>query len=173
MTILIVENDPSLQEILAELVTSEIAEAEIVTCDNLDDAVRAIHALPAPAAILADGMFPTWSREKMGSLSNPPRPNWIGVIGWAVKKHIPVIVLTGAAEVAEHARRVGVPAYLKPQETHAAIAHLCRLVLPAAVRENPVIAEVDATNKRLGNRRRKPKDAVVAIDGEADATGEP
>jgi len=51
MKILIVEDDPSLREILAELVQAEISDAEIIEADNLDDAVKIICS-PEPGACL-------------------------------------------------------------------------------------------------------------------------
>jgi CheY-like chemotaxis protein len=158
MKLLIVEDDPSLREILVELVQGEIPEAEIVAADNLDDAVRLLH----PAAdcgvltvdgILTDGTFPTWPERTLPRPWNHPAPNWIGLAGWAEKKHIPLVVLTGAGEVFEHARRVGVPVFMKPLETHRAVACLRALVVPKALRENPVVAEVDLDNE--GAKRRK------------------
>ena len=87
MKLLIVEDDPSLREILAELVQAEISDAEILEADNLDDAVKTICSpeprvpnpesrvpnpesrAPSPepqaavAAILTDGTFPTWPQK--------------------------------------------------------------------------------------------------------------
>jgi CheY-like chemotaxis protein len=181
MKLLIVEDDPSLGEILVELVQGEIPDAEILEADNLDDAVAIICSpeprvpnpesrVPNPesrppspepraavAAILTDGTFPTWpralSRFRTVDELNGPRPNWIGLAGWAEKKHIPIVVLTGAGEVFEHARRVGVPVFMKPLETHRAIACLRALVVPKALRENPVVAEVDLENEELKRRK--------------------
>ena len=152
MKILIVEDDPNLREILAELVQAEIPEAEIVETDNLDDAVAALHAQDI-AGILSDGSFPTWPERTLPRPWNHPAPNWIGLAGWAEKKHVPLVVLTGAREVAEHARRVGVPVFMKPLEVHKAIACLRALVVPKAVRENPVVAEVDLDNEEAKRRK--------------------
>jgi len=151
MKILIVEDDPNLREILAELVQAEIPEAEIVETDNLDDAVRVMHTQNL-AGILTDGSFPTWPERTLPRPWNHPAPNWIGLAGWAEKKHVPLVVLTGAREVAEHARRVGVPVFMKPLEVHKAIACLRALVVPKALRENPVVAEVDLDNEEVKSR---------------------
>ena len=176
--ILIVEDDPNLQEILAELIKAEIPEAETVTCDNLNDAVGIIcspdpqHPTPstqhlsAVAGILTDGTFPTWPAV-VSDLWNKPRPNWIALAGWAEKRHIPLVVLTGAGEVADHARRVRVPVFMKSLETHAAIARLRELVVPKALRENPAVAEMDGENEEVKSRKLKVEGPV------ADATGEP
>jgi CheY-like chemotaxis protein len=168
MKLLIVEDDPSLRELLTELVQGEIPEAEILEADNLDDAVKAICSpesrtptpeprVPSPeprpgiAGILTDGTFPTWPQKVLPtSIWNASRPNWVGLAGWAEKKHIPIVVLTGAAEVAEHARRVGVPVFMKPLEVHRAIACLRALVVPKALRENPAIANQNHKNERIG-----------------------
>ena len=164
MKLLIVEDDPSLREILVELVQAEISDAEIIEADNLDDAV-AIICSPEPgtpsaesrsgiAGILTDGTFPTWPQKVLPtSVWNASRPNWIGLAGWAEKKHIPIVVLTGAGDVAEHARRVGVPVFMKPLETHRAIACLRALVVPKALRENPAVAEVDLENEEAKRRK--------------------
>jgi len=178
MKLLIVEDDPSLREILVELVQAEISDAEIIEADNLDDAVKIICSpeprVPSPesrvpnpesrapnpepraavAAILTDGTFPTWPQKVLPtSVWNASRPNWIGLAGWAEKKHIPIVVLTGAGDVAEHARRVGVPVFMKPLETHRAIACLRALVVPKALRENPAVAEVDLENEEAKRRK--------------------
>jgi hypothetical protein len=76
-------------------------------------------------------------------------------------------VFTGAGEVAEHARRVGVPVFMKPMEVHRAIACLRALVLPKSVRENPAVAEMDEQNEEVKSRKLKVEGPV------ADATGEP
>jgi len=179
MKLLIVEDDPNLGEILAELIQAEIPEAEIVEADNLDDAVKAICSPEPPvpslrsqvrsgsdhrspeigpesrtglAGILTDGTFPTWAERTLPRPWNHPAPNWVGLAGWAEKKHIPLVVLTGAGEVAEHARRVGVPVFMKPLEVHKAIACLRALVVPKALRENPVVAEVDLDNEEVKSR---------------------
>ena len=159
MKLLIVEDDPSLLKVLAELVQAEIPEAEIIAADNLDDAVRLLHpaadcGLSTVDAILTDGTFPTYSWRIPDSW-NQPKPNWIGLAGWAEKKHIPFVVLTGAGDVAEHARRVGVPAFMKPMEVHRAIACLRALVVPKALRENPAVGEMDELNARIGKPKRK------------------
>ena len=169
MKLLIVEDDPSLLKVLTELVQAEIPEAEIIAADNLDDAVKAICSpesrVPSPepraavAAILSDGTCPTWAERTLPRPWNHPAPNWIALAGWAEKKHIPFVVLTGAGDVAEHARRVGVPVFMKPLETHRAIACLRALVVPKALRENPVVGEVNHENER--------------INPLPDATGEP
>ena len=166
MKILIVEDDPSLREILAELLPGEIPEAEIVAADNLDDAVRVIHT-QSIAGILTDGTFPTWAERMLPRPWNHPAPNWVGLAGWAEKRHIPLVVLTGAGEVAEHARRVRVPVFMKPLEVHRAIACLRALVVPKSVRENPAVADVDAENEEIKSRKLKVEGPV------ADATGEP
>jgi len=159
MKILIVEDDPSLREILAELVQAEIPEAEIIEADNLDDAVRLLHpaadcGLSTIDAILTDGSFPTWPQKVLPtSIWNASRPNWIGLAGWAEKKHIPLVVLTGAGDVADHARRVGVAVFVKPLEVHRAIACLRALVVPKALRENPVVAEMDLENEEAKRRK--------------------
>ena len=106
---------------------------------------------PGIAGILTDGTFPTWPRI-VSDLWNRPRPNWVGLAGWAARKRIPLVVLTGAGEVAEHARRVGVPVFMKPLEVHKAIACLRALVVPKALRENPVVAEVDLENEKVKSR---------------------
>jgi len=160
MKILIVEDVPSLREILAELVQAEIPEAEIVAADNLDDAVRLLHPatdcrLSTVDGILTDGTFPTWPERTLPRPWNHPAPNWVGLAGWAEKKHLPLVVLTGAGDVAEHARRVGVPVFMKPMEVHRAIACLRALVVPKAVRENPAVSEVDELNGRIGKPKRK------------------
>jgi len=157
MKLLIVEDDPSLLKVLAELVQAEIPEAEIIEADNLDDAVRLLHpaadcGLSTVDGILTDGTFPTWRRLRIDNAWNQPKPNWIGLAGWAEKRHIPLVVLTGAGEVAEHARRVGVPVFMKPLEVHRAIARLRALIVPKAVRENPVVAEVDLENDEVKSR---------------------
>jgi CheY-like chemotaxis protein len=177
MKLLIVEDDPSLRKVLTELLQAEISDAEILAADNLDDAVRAICSpesrvpnpesrVPSPesrapspepraavAAILTDGTFPTWAERTLARPWNQPRANWIGLAGWAEKKHIPIVVLTGAGDVAEHARRVGVPVFMKPLETHRAIACLRALVVPKALRENPVVAEMDLDNEEVKRRK--------------------
>ena len=189
MKLLIVEDDPSLREILAELVQAEIPEAEIIEADNLDDAVAIICSpespisgpdlsgpsestnrtrvpspeprVPSPesrtgiAGILSDGTFPTWRRLRIDNAWNQPKPNWLGLAGWAARKRIPIVVLTGAGDVAEHARRVGVPVFMKPLEVHKAIACLRALVVPKALRENPVVDEMDELNARIGKPKRK------------------
>lgn len=164
MKLLIVEDDPNLQEILAELIKAEIPEAEIIEADNLDDAVRLLHpaadcGLSTVDGVLTDGTFPTWpralSRFRTADELNGPRPNWIGIAGWAEKRHIPLVVLTGAGEVAEHARRVRVPVFMKPLETHAAIARLRELVVPKALRENPAVADVNHENERIEPEEQK------------------
>ena len=157
MKLLIVEDDPSLRTILAELVQGEIPEAEIIEADNLDDAVRLLHpaadcGLSTVDAILTDGTFPTWAERTLPRPWNHPAPNWIGLAGWAARKRIPIVVLTGAGEVFEHARRVGVPVFMKPLEVHRAIACLRALVVPKAVRENPAVAEVDLENEEVKSR---------------------
>jgi len=157
MKLLIVEDDPSLLKVLAELVQAEIPEAEIIAADNLDDAVRLLHpaadcGLSTVDAILTDGTFPTWPQGRMAPELNWLRPNWIGLAGWAEKKHIPIVVLTGAGDVAEHARRVGVPVFMKPLEVHKAIARLRALIVPKALRENPAVAEVDLDNEEVKSR---------------------
>jgi len=176
MKLLIVEDDPSLLKVLAELVQAEIPEAEIIAADNLDAAVAAICSpesrapspesrapspeprVPSPesrpgiAGILTEGTFPTWAERTLPRPWNHPAPNWIGLAGWAEKKHIPIVVLTGAGDVADHARRVGVPVFMKPLEVHKAIARLRALVVPKAVRENPVVAEVDLDNEEVKSR---------------------
>ena len=200
MKLLIVEDDPSLLKVLAELVQAEIPEAEIIAADNLDDAVKAICSpespiagpirigpsestdrtrvpspesrgpspeprVPSPesraglAGILSDGTFPTWAERTLPRPWNHPAPNWVGLAGWAEKKHIPLVVLTGAGDVAEHARRVGVPVFTKPLEVHKAIAWLRALVVPKALRENPAVTDVNHENER--------------INPLPDATGEP
>jgi len=175
MKLLIVEDDPSLRKVLAELLQAEISDAEILEADNLDDAVAIICSpesrapslpaqagpeprVPSPesrssiAGILTDGTFPTYSWRIPDSW-NQPKPNWVGLAGWAEKRHIPLVVLTGAGEVAEHARRVGVPVFMKPLEVHKAIACLRALVVPKALRENPVVAEVDLDNEEAKRRK--------------------
>jgi len=176
MKLLIVEDDPSLLKVLAELVQAEIPEAEIIAADNLDAAVAAICSpesrapspesrapspeprVPSPesrpgiAGILTDGTFPTWRRLRIDNAWNQPKPNWVGLAGWAARKRIPIVVLTGAGDVAEHARRVGVPVFMKPLEVHRAIACLRALVVPKAVRENPAVAEVDLENEEVKSR---------------------
>jgi CheY-like chemotaxis protein len=178
MKILIVEDDPSLRKVLTELVQTEILDAEILEADNLDDAVKIICSpesrIPSPesrvpspesrapspdpraavAAILTDGTFPTWPQKVLPtSVWNASRPNWIGLAGWAEKKHIPLVVLTGAGEVFDHARRVGVPVFMKPLQVHRAIASLRALVVPKGLRENPVVAEVDLENEEAKRRK--------------------
>jgi CheY-like chemotaxis protein len=165
MKILIVEDDHNLQEILAEFVRAEIPEAEIVEADNLDDAVRLLHpAVPCNLSpvtgILTDGTFSTWAERTLPRPWNRPAPNWVGLAGWAEKKHIPLVVLTGAAEIAEHVRRVGVPVFMKPLEVHRAIACLRALVVPKPLRENPVVAEMDAENEKVKSRKLKVERAV-------------
>jgi CheY-like chemotaxis protein len=179
MKLLIVEDDPSLRTILAELVQGEIPEAEIIEADNLDDAVRLLHpaadcGLSTVDAILTDGTFPTWPRI-VSDLWNRPRPNWVGLAGWAEKKHIPMVVLTGAGEVAEHARRVGVPVFTKPLEVHRAIACLRALVVPKALRENPAVAEVDLDNEEVKSRPvpNRGREKLKVEGPVADATREP
>jgi DNA-binding NtrC family response regulator len=159
MKILIVEDDHNLQEILAELIKAEIPEAETFIRDNLNDAVEVI-AFGNIAGVLTDGTFPTWPQQILPRPWNHPQPNWVGLVGWAVKKHVPIVVLTGAGEVAEHARRVRVPVFMKPLETHAAIARLRELVVPKALRENPVVAEMDAENEKVKSRKLKVERAV-------------
>jgi CheY-like chemotaxis protein len=178
MKILIVEDDPGLRRLLAELVRREIVEAEILEADNLDRAVALIDS-EGPAAVLSDGTFPTWPARGGDQTWNNPRPNWVGLAGWADKKHIPLVVLTGAGDVAEHARRVGVPVFMKPLETHRAIACLRALVVPKALRENPVVAEVDLENEEVKSRpvpnrgREKsprPEPGSGKVEEEKDAT---
>jgi CheY-like chemotaxis protein len=152
MKLLIVEDDPSLREILAELVQGEIPEAETFVRDNLNDAVEVIN-YKTIAGILTDGTFPTYPQGLVSGHWNRPKPNWVGLAGWAEKKHIPLVVLTGAGEVAEHARRVGVPVFMKPLEVHKAIACLRALVVPKALRENPAVAEVDLDNEEVKRRK--------------------
>jgi CheY-like chemotaxis protein len=159
MKLLIVEDDPSLRKVLTELVQTEISDAEIIEADNLDDAVRLLHpaadcGLLTVDGILTDGTFPTWPQKVLPtSIWNASRPNWIGLAGWAEKKHIPLVVLTGAGEVFDHARRVGVPVFMKPLETHRAIACLRALVVPKALRENPVVTEMDEANEEAKRRK--------------------
>ena len=158
MKLLIVEDDPSLRKLLVELVQGEIPEAEIVAADNLDDAVHLLHpaadcGLSTVDGILTDGTFPTWAERTLARPWNQPRANWIGLAGWAEKKHIPLVVLTGAGEVADHARRVGVPVFMKPLEVHRAIACLRALVVPKALRENPVVTEMDEANEEAKRRK--------------------
>jgi DNA-binding response OmpR family regulator len=157
MKILIVEDDPGLRGLLAELVRREILEAEILEADNLDRAVALIDS-ESPAGVLSDGTFPTWPAHAGDQTWNNPRPNWVGLAGWADKKHIPLVVLTGAGEVAEHARRVGVAVFMKPFETYRAVACLRAQLIPRALRENPAVAEMDQANE------------ITALP---DATGEP
>jgi CheY-like chemotaxis protein len=164
MKLLIVEDDPSLRKVLVEFVQGKISDAEVIEADNLDDAVRLLHptadcGLSTVDAILTDGTFPTWAERTLPRPWNHPAPNWIALAGWAEKRHIPLVVLTGAGEVAEHARRVGVPVFMKPMEVHRAIACLRALVVPKAVRENPMVPDVNHENERIGPV--------------ADATGEP
>jgi len=182
MKLLIVEDDPSLLKVLAELVQAEIPEAEIIAADNLDDAVKIICSpesrapslpaqagpeprVPSPesrssiAGILTDGTFPTWRRLRIDNAWNQPKPNWVGLAGWAARKRIPIVVLTGAGEMAEHARRVGVPVFMKPLEVHRAIARLRALVVPKALRENPAVTNQNHKNEEqrrkweVGNRK--------------------
>jgi len=149
MKLLIVEDDPSLRSLLAELVQGEIPEAETFVRDNLNDAVDVIN-YKTIAGILTDGTFPTYPQGLVSAQWNRPKPNWIGLAGWAEKKHIPIVVLTGAGDVADHACRVGVPVFMKPLQVHKAIARLRALVVPKAVRENPVVGEVNHENERIG-----------------------
>jgi CheY-like chemotaxis protein len=145
MKLLIVEDDPSLRSLLAELVQGEIPEAETFVRDNLNDAVDVIN-YKTIAGILTDGTFPTYPQGLVSAQWNRPKPNWIGLAGWAEKKHIPIVVLTGAGDVADHACRVGVPVFMKPLQVHKAIACLRALVVPKAVRENPVVANQNHKN---------------------------
>jgi len=177
MKLLIVEDDPSLRKVLTELLQTEISDAEILEADNLDDAVKIICSpeprvpnpesrVPSPesrppsaesrsgiAGILTDGTFPTWPERTLPRPWNHPAPNWVGLAGWAEKKHIPLVVLTGAEDVADHARRVRVPVFMKPLEVHKAIARLRALVVPKALRENPAVAEVDLDNEETKRRK--------------------
>lgn len=159
MKILIVEDDPNLQETLAELIKGEIPEAETFIRDNLNDAVEVI-AFGNIAGILTDGTFPTWPQQILPRPWNHPQPNWVGLVGWAVKRHVPIVVLTGAGEVADHARRVGVPVFMKPLNVHAAIARLRELVVPKSLRENPAVTNQNHKNEKSEVRSQESEDGA-------------
>ena len=135
---------------------------------------------PASPGSYCDGTFPTWAERTLPRPWNHPAPNWVGLAGWAEKKHIPLVVLTGAGDVAEHACRVGVPVFMKPLGTHDAIAALAaevrrqksedRMDLPGSPSGNPVVNGVDLENERL---EEDPSPESRVPSPEPDATGEP
>jgi len=112
-----------------------LSEAErgcqVVEADNLDDAVKFLapgtrHLEPETcrvSGVLCDGTFPAFPNDKIpfDSPHNRPRIMWPQVLGYATKRGIPFVLLTGDPDQVEHAQSRGVPAFMKPEGTGAAI----------------------------------------------------
>lgn len=123
MTILIVEDDPSVRELLVALISHRARHATILTADNLDDAVRLLHpqisqitqsgglvsaqSASSVDAVLCDGTFPAFPNRmiRFDSPHNAPRIMWQQLLGYANKRGIPFVLLTGQASEIEYAKR--------------------------------------------------------------------
>jgi len=150
MKILIVEDDPQVAEVLAELFRIQPpiqsgARVRILEATNLDDAVV---LLDQADAVLCDGTFPTGresvplrpggSRQSADDFPTPesriatpradwnshPRLNWPQVAGLAEQRGIPFVLFSGDEDEVIRAKLRGLAAFSKPFGAPAAIAHL-------------------------------------------------
>jgi DNA-binding NtrC family response regulator len=106
MRILIVDDDASIRECVGEQL--RLRGHEPVVAADLSGAMRVLRT-EAIDALVADGLLPA------GDPQETPMGSWgILLVLYARLRGIPGALLTGYDHVAEEARRVGVPALLKP-----------------------------------------------------------
>jgi len=149
MKILIIEDDPSLREMLAITVAKrldpkfELAKMEtfahvqryfvgmhtLLLAENLGEALR---MLPGADGVLCDGTFPTSGRTSpaFGGL----RQNWPAVLGATSKRGIPFALLSGDDALVTRAKLQGMAAFAKPMETASAINWLFEAIESRAAR---------------------------------------
>lgn len=116
MNILIIEDDPTLRDVLREFVAQRKPE-RIHTAAALSMA-RAVLEHEEIDAVLCDGRFPS---HHGATALHAQRENWPYVAGLCEKKRIRFAVLSGSEETVTRAKVSGYAAFRKPLETRHAI----------------------------------------------------
>lgn len=135
MKLLIIEDEPSLGELLQDLVlmadrkTHRLIEA-VFLAENLDDAERVLDGFERGDAVICDGRFPTGqplptvTRAQAGAQAKKhfhelPRTNWPHITGICEKHGFAFLLYSGDAEMVERAEKSGLAALPKPSPAEA------------------------------------------------------
>lgn len=156
-TILVVEDDPTLREVLCE--TLQLAKYTVATAENGQDALREIKRNTAISLVVSDvQMRPMDGHQLLQSVKQ-------------MHPKIPVILMTafGTVEKAVSAMHDGAVDYLvKPFEADALVELVARFVIPGIQQDESFVA-VDIRSQELARvaRRVAATDTTVMLSGES------
>ena len=174
MTILLIDDEMQLRDLLRGILHAACPEAEVLETGDL---YHALELVKAADVILCDGHFPKGAMTTTREVQQNP---WLSV--WAYAKGKRFALLTGDPLAEACARALGITVFLKPcriadvlafvhssvapvcdrREDVASVAPVCdRRVDVAAHRaalqpgENPVVVEMDRQNERISDEQQE------------------
>ena len=156
-TILVVEDDPALREVIRE--TLQLANYRVETAENGQEALRLVDLNPDIALLLSDVQMQPMDGYALLKAVKSGHP------------HIPVVLMTayGTIEKAVQAMHDGANDYLvKPFEAETLVDMVARFIVPTSRDDDGFIA-VDPRSQQLAEvaRRVAASDATVMISGES------
>jgi CheY-like chemotaxis protein len=137
MKLLIVEDDPSLAEVTAELLKTVDRPAKRLEAITLAaDLQTAIRSLPEHGAVLCDGMFP------LAPGSPFVADDWDVVRQEAIRRGIHFVLYGGSIRALECARASMTPTIIKPAAVEGIYAALTRPRLPSPSKNDALPAQI-------------------------------
>ncbi len=157
-TVLVVEDDPTLREVLSE--TLEMANYQVKTARNGEDALRRLEQNDDISLLVSDVQMEPVDGHKLLKSARSRYPD------------MPVILMTayGTVEKAVQAMQDGAVDYLvKPFEAGALVDMVARFILPEKNKVDDGLVAVDSRSRELAAvaKRVAMTDATVMISGES------
>ena len=157
-TVLVVEDDPTLREVLSE--TLEMANYQVKTAKNGEDALRRLEQNDDISLLVSDVQMEPVDGHKLLESARSRYPD------------MPVILMTayGTVEKAVQAMQDGAVDYLvKPFEAGALVDMVARFILPEKNKVDDGLVAVDSRSRELAAvaKRVAMTDATVMISGES------
>lgn len=157
-TVLVVEDDPALREVLSE--TLQLANYKVETADNGEDALHSLERNGEIALLVSDVQMQPIDGYELLKLTKSRFPD------------LPVILMTayGTIEKAVDVMHEGANDYLvKPFEAEELVDSVGRFIVPRISRDDDGLVAVDSRSKELAEvaRRVAASDATVMITGES------